>query len=272
MNLIDKVRALRHIRQSGYRLQLEDLPPGLFPFWQRNSGKEFPGIPESQLFFMQAATGLMRFFEVAADRDQPCALPSLAADSVWHAWTAWDAASLDHFCRRHFGKPIEHLPNARLDALALPRVLVGCREHEGTRSPGRGLPALFGLDATLHMPYGHGYAVQDHDIVYCRLNAEGRMTGRARRHPELTLQALVLANLISQPEYAAARRDKQAADTGTGTLYVDGGGSHHERRDCDLDLDCQRGGDNGGDCSDGGGSSCGGGGGGGCGGGGGGGD
>lgn len=261
MNLVAKVRVLQHIRQSGFRPQLEDIPPGLFAFWQRNSGKEFPGIPDSELFFTQAASGLMRFFEVAADRRAPCALPSLAADSVWHAWMAWDAVNLDHFCRRHFGKPIDHLPQARLDALALPRMLVACREHERTRSPGRGLPALFKLDAALHMPHGHGYALQDHDIVYCRLDAQGKMTGRARLHPELTLQALVLANLISQPEYAAARRDKQGADSGTGIFCVDGGSTHHVKRD--VDLDCHHGGADSADSGDGGssgggGSSCGG--------------
>jgi len=50
MNLVVKVRVLRHIRQSGYRPQLEDLSPGLFPFWQRTAGKEFPGMPDSELF------------------------------------------------------------------------------------------------------------------------------------------------------------------------------------------------------------------------------
>ena len=56
MNLVVKVRVLRHIRQSGYRPQLEDLSHGLFPFWLRTSGKEFPGIPDNALFFMHAAT------------------------------------------------------------------------------------------------------------------------------------------------------------------------------------------------------------------------
>ncbi|MBD8654545.1 hypothetical protein IFT68_02770 [Oxalobacteraceae sp. CFBP 13730] len=260
MNLVVKVRVLRHIRQSSYRSQLEDLSPGLFPFWQRNSGKDFPGMPDSALFFTQAATGLMRFFEVAADRREPCALPSLAADSVWHAWMAWDAANLDQFCRRHFGKPIEHLPYARLDALALPRVLVGCREHESARSRVRGLPALFQLDATLRMPHGHGYALQDDDIVYRRLDANGRMTGGARPHPQLTLRALLLANLISQADYASALREKRGLDSGSGTYYVGDGGNDHGLRDCGADLTCHGGGSDGGD---GGGSGCGGGGGGG---------
>ncbi|GAA0407735.1 hypothetical protein ACFOY5_17855 [Massilia aurea] len=261
MNLVVKVRVLRHIRQSGYRPQLEDLSPDLFPFWQRTAGKEFPGMPDNALFFMHAATGLMRFFEVAADRREPCALPSLAADSVWHAWMAWDAVNLEHFCRRHFGKPIDHLPHAMLDALALPRVLVGCREHEDARSRVRGLPALFRLDATLRMPYGHGYALQDEDIVYTRLNANGRMAGGARPHPGLTLRALLLANLISQADYAAALREKRGPDTGAGTYYVGDGGSDNAMRDCDADLTCHGGGSDGGD--GGGGGSCGGGGGGG---------
>ena len=139
----------------------------------------------------------------------------------------------------------------------LPRALVGCREHEDARSRVRGLPALFRLDAMLRVPHGHGYALQDDDIVYNRLDANGRMAGGARPHPQLTLRALLLANLISQTDYAAALREKRAPDSGSGTYYVGDGGNDNAMRDCDADLNCHGGGSDGGD----GGGSCGGGGG-----------
>ena len=110
------------------------------------------------------------------------------------------------------------------------------------------------------MPHGHGYALQDHDIVYRRLDANGTMTGGARLHPELTLRALLLANLISQADYAAALREKRGLDSGSGTYYVGDGGNDSGMRACGTDTDCPGGGSDGGD---GGGGSCGGGGGGG---------
>ena len=51
------------------------------------------------------------------------------------------------------------------------------------------------------------------------------MAGGARPHPELTLRALLLANLISQADYAGALREKRGLDTGAGTYYVGDGGS-----------------------------------------------
>lgn len=249
MDLIDRMRVQRLVRQSRYRPQLDEIPPGLFPFWQRSSKHAFPGMPTNRVFFIHAATGLMRFFALSAYRRQPCALPSLAADSVWHAWLAWDAEKLTDFCRSHFGKPIMHLQKTELDALALPRALVGCRELEGMRSPGRGLPALFGLDARLRMPLGHGYSVQEREIFYCRLDAKGEGAGRARQHPDLTLQALLLASLISEAAYAEALRDREAADGGGG---VSGGG---DGGDIDSDAGGGDSGDSGGSC----GGGCGGG-------------
>lgn len=235
MNLIDKVRAQRHIRQSRYRPQFEDIPAGLFPFWQRNSGREFAGIPTDRLFFIRAATGLMRFFEVAADRRQPCALPSLAADSVWHAWTAWDPVNLEHFCRWHFGRPIRHLPNAELDALALPRALVGCRVLEGVPPQGPALPALFGLDFALRMPSGYHYAVEGVNVFYTPMNPDGQSPGRGFQHGDLTLDALLGANLISAAQHADALRSRAQGDRQGGSMNGGGSGGDGDGIDCDSD-------------------------------------
>lgn len=228
MDWIDGLRVRRDLRRSRYRQQLEQIAPELYAYWQRSAAQEFPGMPTQRASFYRAAAGLFDFFQVASLRGQPCALPSLAADSVWHAWLCWDEDDLARFCRRHFNKAIAHLPQSELGPAALVQTLVGCRYLEGARAHGPGLPQLFGLDASLRVPNGHGYWVDKGDIVYRRLDAAGRRPGQASVHPDLTLQALFAASLISEATYLTMRKEygeRTPASTQGGDSVVVTGGS-----------------------------------------------
>ncbi|MDN4036675.1 hypothetical protein [Massilia sp. YIM B02443] len=253
MKPIDLLRASLHRRRSRYRSQLGDMAPELRAAWFRHAPLEFPGIPLSDLFFIRAAEGLMNFFEIAQTAHTSYALPSLAADSVWHAWLRWDEDDLARFCRRHFQAPVAHLPQEALDALALPRTLVACRHSDGIPAHAARLPRLFELDSRLRMPLGHAYRQRGFNIDYARLNAEGRYRYDGATHPALSLRALLAAGFISQMMYEQALGRHLGAGHGHAMLVdggadLDGGGA---------DSDGGSGGGDGGGC----GGGCGGGGG-----------
>lgn len=195
----DRWRARRHVQRSPYRLHLQELPADLKAYWKRSVGEEFPGTPATDLFFVQAAEGLLTFFEAAIRRAAPCSLPSRAADSVWHAWLRWDADSLTLYQRRQFNGRVAHLKESALGEGALARTLAGCRQLEGIPLVGPRMPRLFGLDRRLRMPTGHGYyqVLKSGDIFYRALDGRGRGTGPLRPHQDLSIWALLAANLIS---------------------------------------------------------------------------
>src|SRR5438128_11621684 len=99
MEWISKRRAARRVRTSPSRVMLDDLPPRLESSWRHSAPNEYQGIPTDAFFFARAAEGLMIFFDAATRSGRPCALPSDAADSVWHAWLRQDPAGLARFCR-----------------------------------------------------------------------------------------------------------------------------------------------------------------------------
>src|ERR1700741_240303 len=106
---LNTYRARRWIKSSRYSKALKDLPDTLLPFWQRTAEFEFKGIRKDVFFFVRAAEGLMTFFDCVRHSDRACALPSKAADSVWHAWHRMAPMGLEQFCQRHFGRTIEHV-------------------------------------------------------------------------------------------------------------------------------------------------------------------
>jgi hypothetical protein len=152
---ITEARARRHVRTSFYRSTLQDLPAGLQASWQRSAPQEYPGIRTDAFFFVCAAEGLLRFFEAVARSEAPCALPSEAADSVWHAWLRMDAIGLERFCIKYFGRAIPHVERAGLAPHALAVTLMTGRRLEGIAPLGPRLPQLFSLDARLRMAGGH---------------------------------------------------------------------------------------------------------------------
>ena len=248
LNNLRNLRMRRHLRTSRYRAALAELPPGLEAAWRQGASTEFPGIPSDALFFARAAEGLFGFFDAVTTRGAVCALPSLAADSVWHAWLAHDPEGLARCCRRRFGAAVPHQEAAGLEQGALARALVACRALEGMPAHGPALPRLFTLDARLRMPRGHGYWTEGGEVAYARLDASGRRPGAAWRQPELSLAALLAAGYITEEVHAEAQAEalRRRQDGGDGHAGSASG-------DCDGNGDC---GDGGGGC---GGGGCGGG-------------
>lgn len=258
MNVRETPRAVAHtveweFAQSTYAPVLADVPAALFAYWARTAREEFPAILRDASFYAQSAEGLMMFFDCAAAAGRACALPSRAADSVWHAWTRLDAAGLEHFCIRHFGRTIAHVERARMKpgemAQALAVCLVQARRRASKPAAGPGLPRLFTLDARLGMPRGFGYGVIGGVVACSELDELGQPDGRPSFPQALAPQALLRAGLISEAEYARAGGPVCApAQTTWSAIASDGG--------CDGEGDGD--GDGGASCS--GGSACGGGG------------
>ena len=249
MKWIYELRAARLRRTSPWRAALADLPAGLEIYWRTSAPREYKGIRTDAFFFAYSAEGLLKFFDAVRHSGRPCALPSEAADSVWHAWLRWSPISLDRFCVRHFGAPVHHVERAALVGNALLHTFAACRARDHIRPGSMRLPALFGLDAALRMPRGHGYWSRGGEIVYAHLNERGRGMWRAQPHPELALTVLYAAGLVDRGVLAAHLRRREAATTdgsscgGIDSMAFAGGDA------------C---GDGGGDSGcDGGGSSCG---------------
>jgi len=249
----NKWRAQQTLYNSRYRTQLADLPPALEPYWRQSAPHEYQGIPTDAFFFARAAEGLMNFFDAVTWSAKACALPSEAADSVWHAWLRIDPISLERFCKRHFGAAVPHVERDGLASGALLNTFTACHTLDGGMPDKPHLPSLFRLDARLRMRDGHGYWLHGGRIVYARTGPYGMGLGRAMPHPELTMGALYMAGLVDRGALAAELgRRRPAQDSGgcggdAGFAFIDGGG--------DDGSGC---GDGGGDGGSGdGGSSCG---------------
>lgn len=227
MDRIDSLRARRVRHRSRYRAALADIPPTLYPYWTRTAHFEFKGIPRSAFFFARAAEGLLTFFDCIRYSERPCALPSMAVDSVWHAWLRHAPASLDAFCIKHFGRPIAHVEADRMavpmeDGLA--NCLVQARVQQALPAAGMNVPKLFGLDRELRMPGGVGYTLAGAMLARQRLDHAGRGVGTVDFLHQSGPAALLAAGLISQAQYDdyvhradagnAAGGSSDAADSG----------------------------------------------------------
>lgn len=186
--------------QSTYAPVLAEVPAALFPYWARTAHEAFPGIPRDASFYAQSAEGLMMFFDCAAAAGKACALPSRAADSVWQAWTRLDAAGLERFCIRHFGRAIPQVEEAGRDR-ALATCLVQARRRASKPAAGPDLPRLFTLDARLGMPRGVAYGVVKGMVSCAELDELGQPEGRPGFPPALAPQGLLQAGLIGEAEF-----------------------------------------------------------------------
>jgi hypothetical protein len=224
MAILNKVRTALRLRCSRYRVQLAALPPNLEAYWRSSAPHEYQGIPTDAFFFVRAAEGLMNFFDAVTSSRTRCALPSVAADSVWHAWLRRDPLGLDKFCRTHFGRTVPHVEHSDLGTDALQNTLAACRKVEDVAPDRMHLPSLFSLDARLRMPGGHGYWFHGSDIVWARLGKTGLPLGRAQPHPELTKAALIAAGIVNEQAYAAYAAARQRQGDDASFVLFDGGG------------------------------------------------
>lgn len=247
---------------SPRRRALHNIPPGLYDYWARTAHIEFKGIPRDAFFYVRAADALLTFFECVRRSSRPCALPSKAADSVWHAWLRYSPASLDAFCERHFGRRIAHVEAAGMAggmALPMAATLVAARALDGLGQFGCGVPRLFATDRALRMPRGFAWRGVGIGLACSRMDRHGQPVGAGQVHPATMPDFLFGAGLVAQGDYDEWLRECRKHDRDR--AIADAAGSNADAA-CDIAT-------GGGDSSDGGsscGSSCGGGcGGGGCG-------
>lgn len=246
---------------SRNRKALCDMPPGLYDYWVRTAPTEFEGIPTDAFFYVRAADALLTFFECLKRYRMPCALPSKAADSVWHAWLRYDPAGLDAFCERHYEQRIPHVEAADMDGgmdLPLARSLVMARTLDRQFLPGPDVPALFATDRKLRMPGGFGYRARRGLMVLSHLDERGLPGPATLVHPGTDPWFLYEAGLIGgfdldrwRLRYASQR----AGSTASGDWSAAVGDSFDFDSGGDSDGGDGGGGDSGGGC----GSSCGGG-------------
>jgi len=221
-------------QRSRYSKQLDELPPNLYSYWKSSAKNETDGIPGDAVFFARSAQALLAFFDCVRSSGKPCALPSRAADSVWHAWQRLAPLKLEAFCRKHYGRDIPHLERAsmpgRMDQ-ALAASLVRSRELEGIRPEGPRLPSLFLLDRKLKMPHGFGYILHKGRPSYAQLDGRGRLMQPLSSPPALAAAGLLAAGFITQAVYdeylqrMAQRNDGSACGSGCGSSVNCDGGS-----------------------------------------------
>lgn len=220
-------RSRNIIAKSPFYRALNDLPAGLFPHWQNISSTEFNGIPRDAVFFTLASEGLMRFFDCVKRSKNACALPSKAADSVWHAWISLNecdphSSLIDQFCVKHFGRSIPHIEAAAMRedmGSSLAASLVHSRQQEGKDPCSSYLPNLFSLDRKLRMPRGYSYQTNGDIIGFQYMSVHGLGVGRMQYPTSFCHTQLLALGLISQNTLDTYRH-KAATDAST-----DGGAS-----------------------------------------------
>jgi hypothetical protein len=248
-NDIDQYRARRFVTRSHYREKLDQVPQGLCGYWAATASREFEGIPRDAFFFVRAAETLLEFFECVAFSGKPCALPSKAADSVWHAWLRYAPMKLQKFCIEHYGRLLPHLEAPDLPAPmgdALATCLVNARLLAGLPPAGANLPPLFLDDRRLRMPHGYAYQIASGRVAAAGMTAQGRMMDDWSFPAAFAPGALLGCGLVQEWEVQQAARQAHAAHaggSGCGSVLGSDGG------------DCS---DSGGDAGSGCGSSCGG--------------
>jgi hypothetical protein len=230
LDKVDSFRATRVRRASRYQHAMADLPPTLYAYWKSTAQIEFKGIPSDAFFFARATEGLLTFFDCVRTSGKPCALPSAAADSVWHAWAGLSQAHLAQFCTTHFGRAIPHVEAAAMDARmdeALANSLAAARRLDSRPAAGAAVPRMFSLDRKLRMPGGYGYVAKDGQVGFRRINRRGAEEGKRNFPAALAPVAMLAAGLISQEEYDVslqkAHPDGSGCGAGCGSMAGDSG-------------------------------------------------
>ncbi len=245
-------------RRSPHLAQLvNEIPPSVRLSWLAHAGEEVPGWQPHAADWPLVAGALMQFFD--ACRYAPdCALPSRAADSLWHLWLAHEAEGLASFQRRHFEREMPHVEGDGMDLEAgLARCWVQACRCERLSPVGEKLPLVFIADKLLATPTGWAYDRGPGQIFHRDLDASGQPVGDFRGHQGLMLAGLAGMGLLYAHELEATPRRKFIDEDGSscGSIYGSScGSSLSGSGDCGTGSD---GGSSGCSCSSGGGSSCG---------------
>ncbi|MFG6428441.1 hypothetical protein [Roseateles sp. LYH14W] len=204
------------------------IAPAVRIAWVHHAPDEFPGLAVSDSAWLRCSLGLAQFFEACRLQREhgPCALPSKAADSVWHVWLQLDPAGLADWQQRYFGRVVEHCESADLGAPlddCLARAWVGACRSEGASPLGPQLPLLFALDGLLRLPAGWAYQHKRGALLHRQIDGFGQPCGVAFTHASVAATGLVALGLVSEAELISLRR-QQGGDGGGGTgTSVDSG-------------------------------------------------
>jgi hypothetical protein len=226
---LNVLRAQRCHDLSHYSEAMRDIPDGLFCAWQHSASGEFEGIPCDALFFVRAAEGLLMFFDCVKRSGKPCALPSKAADSVWHAWARLSPASLDAFCVKHFGRRMPHMEAADMTAQmedALANCLVEARKLEWMPTAEARLPKLFTLDRRVAMPSGFAYRMVKGQVAFSNMNRVGRPEGDVFYPGMLAPVELLMAGLITQRAFDDYVQQARSEGSACAVFATQGGAVH----------------------------------------------
>ena len=196
------------------------IPPAVRTAWAHHAPDEFPGLRVDAAAWLRCSLGLAQFFEACRlQREQgACALPSKAADSVWHVWLKLDPAGLADWQQRYFDRVVEHREAADLGAPlddCLARAWVGACRSEGLHPLGPRLPLLFALDGLLGLPSGWAYGFERGELVHRQIDGFGRPGGIAVAHVAVAAGGLVALGLVSEAELIALRRRQGSSDSGS---------------------------------------------------------
>ena len=187
--------------------------------WSRQAPAEFPGLAVDDGAWLRSTLGLAQFFEACRLQhgQGPCALPSKAADAVWHAWLQADPASLSAWQRRYFDREVPHQDAQSLGAPleeCLARTWAGACRSEGLSLVGPQLPLVFALDDLLRLPTGWAYSHERGALVHRQIDGFGQASGPVVTHAAVAASSLVALGLLSQTELDAALR-RRDSDGGT---------------------------------------------------------
>jgi len=226
------------------------IPPTVRAAWAHHAPDEFPGLATHDAAWLRCSLGLAQFFEACRlQRGQgACALPSKAADSVWHVWLKLDPTGLADWQQRFFDRVVEHREADQLGAPlddCLARAWVGACASEGLSPLGPRMPLLFALDGLLCLPAGWAYGHEQGLLVHRQIDGFGRPGDIKVVHAAVAASGLLALGLVSEAELISLRK-RQSREDG-------GGGSSCGGSSCGADASCDAGSSSS-DCS---GSSCG---------------
>ncbi|WP_156392295.1 MULTISPECIES: hypothetical protein [unclassified Roseateles] len=199
----------------------DQIPASIRSAWALQAPEELPGLATDDAAWLRCSLGLAQFFEGCRLQREcgPCALPSKAADSVWHVWLKVDPGGLAVWQERYFSRVVEHRGADDLGAPlddCLARTWVGACRSEGKGLLGPQLPLVFALDGLLCLPTGWAYQHKRGALLHRQIDGFGQPGGAAFAHASVAAAGLVALGLISEAELISLRR-QQAGDSGGAT-------------------------------------------------------
>lgn len=196
----------------------DQIPTAMRTAWAQHAPDELPGLAVDDGAWLRCSLGLAQFFEACRLQHGhgACALPSKAADSVWHAWLRSDAASLADWQQRFFGRVVEHIEAEALGApleASLARTWAGACCSEGLGLLGPQLPLLFELDGLLGLPAGCAYQHEGGVLGHRQIDGFGQPSGAWVAHAAIAGGGLVALGLLSEAELVELRRRQDSGSS-----------------------------------------------------------